>query len=307
MSLYALLPGAPLSLPSIKNSLYQPVQAANDFAKDMAKQSHTHNEGANRRVVLEFSKIVLETTCLASACPPKRQVSRTNSLSTADETLSSSMSMGTESVVRHDQHLKIRVQEVKINFLKLARPNSHSCKTGTLRSLCRSKRDARLRRRKRQASANNLTSYENAVEFDLVIQFAGRKYTTKRTLSQIALLRCDLLEDLEFAERLPQKRTWSDDSSLDSANSSNSCSSAIGIPPLPRMSEAGVFGGGFAQMSGLMQAYRPGLEGWFNTLVAAVSEDSPILADFLWEPLSGQDRNALHASLTQLGSIQEHC
>jgi hypothetical protein len=296
MSLYALLPGAPLSPKSTGTAansvslLYQPIRAANDFAKDMAK--HFHEQQATTatkpRVVVDFSKIQLDTSSNSCSCLAKRQVSRTNSLSTADETLSSSVSSHAERTIRPDQQqLKIQVQNVRINFLKLTRPTSRSQET--LRSVCRSKKDARLRRRKQQYTiTNSFTCYENAVEFDLVLQNAGRNYTSKRTVHQIAQLRNDLLDEVAFLERLQRRRVWTDDSSWDSVTSTTTGINSVYIPPLPRMSEAGVFGGGFAQMSGLLQAFRPALEAWFTRLVAAVSEDSPILADFLWEPLTSE-------------------
>lgn len=324
MSLYALFPGPQPNTAPSGSSLSRATQSISpaDFTATMSKQSPLTSVRDPPKVVLDFSKF--EDSSLSRPSFSKR-ISRTNSLSTAEtEALSmstssfnssctSSSSSSSSSSLRHDQDLKIWVQEVKVNFNKLARPTS-SKKSTCSKSVCRSKRDGRLRRRKRSQDKKDydatagFNSYEKAIEFELTIRFVGRNYSTKRTLSQIAQLRQDLMEEMAFGERLVQHRSLAQgccDEEEDASNSSwesGSSDEAYDIPSLPRMSEAGVFGGGFAQMNGMMQAFQPALEGWFQTVAATVSDDSPVLAGFLWEPLN---EDALHASLHQLGSIQE--
>ena len=80
------------------------------------------------------------------------------------------------------------------------------------------------------------------------------------------------------------------------------------IPDLPRMSDdtLGVFGGGFTQMNGMRQVFRAALGEWFHQMIRIVPDDSPTLANFLWEPLSAKSIDSLHSDLTKLGPIQEN-
>lgn len=85
------------------------------------------------------------------------------------------------------------------------------------------------------------------------------------------------------------------------------------LPELPRLSNeqqwvSGVGvggGGGFGRMNGLLHSYRIALEEWFRCVTNVVSDDSPVFANFLWEPLSGKCIDPLHAEMAKLGSIEE--
>lgn len=257
------------------------------------------------RVVVDFSKIEIDTSLV------RPSLDRLSTMSSTDD---DDISSSTMRCTKHDQHLKVQVKQASINFNKLACPSRKNS-----RYSLRRQRDSRLLRRYRAATAASaaatvdLSTYENAIDLDLVISFAGRTYSTKRTFQQLAHLRQELVQELatqqEWSERRLRKMLQ-DDASVDSWDISSSfstaCSSDIGpsIPALPRMSDAGA---GFAQVSGMMRAYRPALEEWFQSLVNVVSEESPILADFLWEPLSAKCKvkDPVHASLTELGAIQE--
>lgn len=152
------------------------------------------------------------------------------------------------------------------------------------------------------------------MEFRLLISFAGRTYCTKRTLLQIAQFRQNLEQELQWADQR-RKRIAHDDSECDesqslkdsSHDSSNEDKPTETVPSLPRLADSsfGVYCAGFAQMSSQLDSYRPMLETWFDQILAEFRE-SPILADFLWEPLDCNcNIDALHASFTSLGIIEE--
>ena len=80
------------------------------------------------------------------------------------------------------------------------------------------------------------------------------------------------------------------------------------IPDLPRLSDAslGVLSsGGFTQMKEMRQVFAKALEEWFQETIEYAPDDSPTLANFLWEPLSATSLESQHSGLTKLGTIQE--
>jgi hypothetical protein len=289
-----------MSLYALPGPLYAPLHRT--------QEPGNPSPGMKHRILVDISQVEIDTIGM------KRL-----SLS-GDAT--AGISESTLAATKHDQHLKIQIKEARIDFHKLVRPSSAR---GAQKSLltCRTPRSGRLQcRRLQKIQAEQLDSYESALEFELVISFVGRTYSTKRSLQQIAQLRQDLVQDLQvqqqWTERRNRKTSLDDSSSCTSqdcslassttneSSISSTCSRVV-IPDLPRMSDEimGVYGWGFVQMCGMLHSYRPALERWFHRIIANVSEHSPALSHFLWEPLSAKCIDELHSGLTELGPIDE--
>lgn len=229
----------------------------------------------------------------------------------------------------------------KVNHIKLPLRQQYHYHHGSSSIIYRS--SSRLSRRKEhdQRNITILDPHENAIEFVLEISYVGRTYTAKRSLQQIVQLRNDLVEETNIQHHKSIRRgrkivhpasdehfsdeEYDDDGnesastgrycarsdSFEDANSVDSeqyLTSGSTIPELPNMSEKcllGVLGCGFTKMKGRLHSYRPDLEQWFYAVIGIVHDDSPVLADFLWEPLSTESYDQLHEGLSKLLSIQE--
>lgn len=110
---------------------------------------------------------------------------------------------------------------------------------------------------------------EEAIQFELFINFHGRQYRAFRAFSTFVQLRNDLLRD-------------------------RSVPATVSIPELPSLNEhennsSGGFHAlarsGFAMLQATAKMYCPVMEVWLRSVVEAVPS-SPILNKFLWEPLA---------------------
>ncbi|CAB9531713.1 expressed unknown protein [Seminavis robusta] len=292
-----------MSLYALPGPLFAPLQQNHQLA--------TNRSEPKKRVLVDFSKVELDTSLKAPRKALCRNYSDESSTTDHSDLTGYGSSASSSSCSMHDQHLKIRVKDAKLDFYKLARPKANATKT-----CCRRQPNGRLQRRRQEqakAAAAEQHTYENALVFELEISFVGRTYTTKRTLQQIAQFRSDLTQDLQIQQQWMERSSkhknnlplLDDGSSLSSSTSSTDSNDSTMIPDLPRMSDEGVYGCGFAQMGGMLQSYRPSLEQWFHQVVDHASEADAILADFLWEPLSAKCMDELHSSLTELGPIDE--
>jgi hypothetical protein len=287
-----------MSLYALPGPLYAPLHRFHEPGKPSL---------GNKRVVVDISQVEIHTI-------------GTKSLS-LDGATTAGVSDNTLAAPKHDQRLKIQIKEARIDFHKLGFPSSSRTKESLLPH--RRPKSGRLQcHRLQKVQVDQLDNYESALDFELIISFVGRTYSTKRSLQQIAQLRQDLVQDLQvqqqWTERRIRKTVLDDTSSCSSmdcslascatneSNIASSCSTGT-IPDLPRVSDEimGVYGWGFAQMCGMLHSYRPALERWFHRIVANVSEENPILADFLWEPLSAKCLDELHSGLAELGPIDE--
>jgi hypothetical protein len=137
--------------------------------------------------------------------------------------------------------------------------------------------------------------HEDAVEFALQIAFNGRQYPATRSMRRIFQLRKDLVEEAQNHQH------WIAQKSLKQRQQQKHCRQhhhqqqhneesvvALDIPPLPSLSSSspdGVFVQGFANLQALFKSYRPAMEQWIRSVMGIVPHDSPVLTQFLWEPL----------------------
>ena len=110
---------------------------------------------------------------------------------------------------------------------------------------------------------------EDAIQFELFINFHGREYRAFRAFSTFVQLRRDLLRD-------------------------RSVPSSVSIPELPSLEDNNVTyssgfhalaRSGFAMLQATAKMYCPVMELWLRNVVEVVPS-SPILNRFLWEPLA---------------------
>lgn len=286
MSLYALMPG-----PSPSAS------AGGDLAQKFTKMQPTKASAEEERKarIAEKEKVIMVDM---KQSEHGFTLSRSNSFSSLSQegldesdiaSLSSSLN---KQKIHKESQWNVCVEEAMMNYNNLVKPPRSTGRA----SVQRRSADSRLSRRRggedSKSSSFDLDPTERAIEFRLVVGYAGRRYCTKRTLLQVCQFRRNLLEEQEWNHR-----------KLDSSGSSGS---GPGLPEVPRIGESMFCGSGFSQMGGMMGAYKPALEKWFKDVLAIVMDENPILMDFLWEPLDCScNRDTLHARLTNLGAINE--
>lgn len=113
---------------------------------------------------------------------------------------------------------------------------------------------------------------EDAIQFELFINFHCREYKAFRAFSTFVQLRNDLLRD----RTVPSTVSIPELPSLSSENYERH-SSITGFHALARS--------GFAMLQATAKMYCPEMERWLRHVVEAVPA-SPILNRFLWEPLA---------------------
>lgn len=120
-----------------------------------------------------------------------------------------------------------------------------------------------------EQSISSKSQDEDAIQFELFINFHGREYRAFRAFSTFVQLRNDLLRD-------------------------RSVPSTVSIPELPSLNEHensstsgfhALARSGFAMLQATAKMYCPVMELWLRSVVEAVPS-SPILNKFLWEPLA---------------------
>lgn len=112
---------------------------------------------------------------------------------------------------------------------------------------------------------------EDAIQFELFINFHGREYRAFRAFSTFVQLRNDLLRD----RSVPSTVSIPELPSLE--NEGGSSPNSRGFHALARS--------GFAMLQATAKMYCPVMELWLRSVVEAVPS-SPILNRFLWEPLA---------------------
>jgi hypothetical protein len=150
------------------------------------------------------------------------------------------------------------------------------------------------------------SSHDEAIEFELSISFNGRKYTAMRTMQCIVQLRDDLISEMNNKKRWLQMR--SSENSFNTADDDDD--KYVQIPEIPPISGPGFMGRGFTMLHAMVTSYVPAMEGWLDSVMAIVPQDSECLMNFLWEPLPNDlpppDFTFKSCgSLAPLGSIKE--
>lgn len=180
----------------------------------------------------------------------------------------------------------IAVKEARIDSMRLIQALTSNAATTLQRSTF-----GRFQKRKQGTVVEKekeikFSPQEGAMQFDLSITFNGRKYTAVRSLPRILQLRQDLVEEVK--ERRHSVEQHYKCKELDS----------LTIPELPRMYEGcdsdmspggatGFVARSFSMLQSLLCSYVPVLEVWLHNVTSLVQPvDSPILRQFLWEPLS---------------------
>ena len=152
------------------------------------------------------------------------------------------------------------------------------------------------------SSNNKSKSQQNeAIEFELAITFKGRRYTAKRTMQCIMQLRDDLIREMNRPSqwlkepqdmshlRFSQPSYFS--SSKGVTKKQEQDSSVVQIPEIPPFSsdhyhsgDTGFVGKGFLMLHAMVKSYVPVMEGWLQSVMEIVPQDSECLMNFLWEP-----------------------
>jgi len=104
----------------------------------------------------------------------------------------------------------------------------------------------------------------------------------------------------------------SDDDTDDTVDSWLSECEDVVVPELPKLSDDTVGARGFTQLDAILRSYKPVLERWLAEVAEVVQGDSPVLTQFLWEPLLQKplklerESSRRTSSGSTLGSIMEH-
>lgn len=330
----------PLYAPHSNNKAFADAMAKRGTAgASYSPASSPSRKQQQQRVILDFSKIEMDAG-FPRALLTLPSTTNTTSMTYPTSAASCEKKANVDVDYHHKQQLKIRVNEAVVDFHKLVQLQGSTCATASSSAILpkRTGRSRLLRRRQQQQVFTvELDPYERAMELELEVSFVKRTYTARRSLQQILQLRHDLLEELALQEHWHRRRSQKAAAAAsmygdaaESSNSSNCCSTSLGdsscsrgsnsctdedegflellIPDLPRMSDdtLGMFGGGFLQMNAMRQALRVALEVWFHQTILIVRDDSPTLANFLWEALStSRPKDSLHSDVTKLRSIEE--
>lgn len=285
MSLYALMPGPS---PNVSAG----VDLAQTFNKLQPRKASEEEERKAR--IAEKEKVILVDMKQSEHLTLSRNTSFSSlSQDVLDESDIASLSSSLNKLkIQKESQWDVCVEEAMMNYGNLVKPPRSTGRASVQRRGANSRLSRRRGGEDSKTSSFDLDGTERAIEFRFLIGYAGRRYCTKRTLLQICQFRRNLLEEQEWTHR-----------KLDSSGSSGS---GPGLPEIPRIGESMFCGSGFSQMGGMMGAYKPALEKWFKDVLAIVSDENPILMDFLWEPLDCScNRDTLHARLTDLGAINE--
>ncbi|KAL7511548.1 hypothetical protein ACHAXN_009663 [Cyclotella atomus] len=121
-----------------------------------------------------------------------------------------------------------------------------------------------------EQSISSKSQDEDAIQFELFINFHGREYRAFRAFSTFVQLRNDLLRDRSVPSTVSIPE-------LPSLNEHHENSSTRGFHALARS--------GFAMLQATAKMYCPVMELWLRSVVEVVPS-SPILNKFLWEPLA---------------------
>jgi hypothetical protein len=197
----------------------------------------------------------------------------------------------------------IQVKEAKIDPVRLVQ-----CVTQSPRSQSQPSKKSHTTNRNTtgdEKASSVGDPHDEAIEFELSISFNGRKYTAMRTMQCIVQLRDDLISEMNSKKRWLQMR-----SSENSFNAADDEDINVQIPEIPPIAGSGFVGRGFTMLHAMVTSYVPAMEGWLDSVMAIVPQDSECLMNFLWEPLPN-DLPPMDftfkscGSLAPLGSIKE--
>lgn len=165
------------------------------------------------------------------------------------------------------------------------------------------------------SSAQN-NSQDDAIQFTLSITFNGRKYTATRALPSFVKLRNDLVKEIENKKNSPNRsqrlgfsynsdsdKEEEEEAQYDNKSNVQNDDPDVIIPELPLGVNAidsdksgglmGMAGRGFRGLQETVKNYCPPMENWIRS-VAALVPSSPILANFLWEPIQINPDELMH-------------
>lgn len=154
------------------------------------------------------------------------------------------------------------------------------------------------------SSCKSKNPENEAIEFELSITFKGRRYTAKRTMQCIMQLRDDLIREMNRPSqwlsesqdmshlRFPQSSYFSSSKGVTKkTEQDNKHSHTVQIPEIPPFSsghyhngDTGFVGKGFLMLHAMVKSYVPVMEGWLQSVMEIVPQDSECFMNFLWEP-----------------------
>lgn len=154
----------------------------------------------------------------------------------------------------------------------------------------------------------NPSAHDDAITFTLSICLNGRKYMATRAFPTFVKLRNDLLLELRKHKgpnvRFSRYAIHRGTNNPDHFHEHKECEPGEGqvvIPELPigdSNKVVGVMnmaGRGFRGLQDIVCTYCPPMEMWIQN-VASLVPSSPTLANFLWEPIHGEESNATNSS-----------
>lgn len=196
----------------------------------------------------------------------------------------------------------IAVKEAKIDPVRLLQAMATG---GSKRKDARSQKKNRDLNESQPPQCGGSTQHEDAIQFELSISFNGRSYSATRTLPRIMELRNDLIRELNSRRKRLQSRRrmrWvsknqeDDDDTLATTDDDEEEDLDVFIPEIPECDTEsvavngggiGIAGRGFAMLQALLGPYCPAIERWLQNVMDLVPPtSSPILSNFLWEPVS---------------------
>mmetsp|Transcript_6361 Transcript_6361/g.14388 ORF Transcript_6361/g.14388 Transcript_6361/m.14388 type:complete len:320 (+) Transcript_6361:155-1114(+) len=165
---------------------------------------------------------------------------------------------------------------------------------------------------------------EEAIQFTLSISYNGRSYDATRTLPALEQLRKDLMTETRRSSSVRSckrpKRNFTKTSRCEARGDelipATTQDSQVSIPEIPSlldtndnkgMLEVGFAGRGFSMLQARLRTSCPVMEEWFEAVLDLVTpSESPVLARFLWEPVSGEvSESSSTPKLRRLVSIDE--
>ncbi len=174
-------------------------------------------------------------------------------------------------------------------------------------------------------NSKSKSQQNEAIEFELAITFKGRRYTAKRTMQCIMQLRDDLIREMNRPSQWlkePQDMShlrFSQSSYFSSSKGAtrkqeqdHKSSSAVEIPEIPPFSrdhyhsgDTGFVGKGFLMLHAMVKSYVPVMEGWLQSVMEIVPQDSECLMNFLWEPATETSCSSFKSVLDSANSSDD--
>jgi hypothetical protein len=131
--------------------------------------------------------------------------------------------------------------------------------------------------------------HEEAIQFELSIEYNGRNYTATRTFRRIVQLRNDLIQEINTRRKQLQQRRRRRRQQRDSRVEKTMPGKIldgddVSVPELPDCENHSHHNRGFTMLQALLRNYCPIVERWLRR-VADLFPQSESLGEFLWEPI----------------------